>query len=367
MIKLILVLLSFCFMSNVNGQQTQLLIGTYTNKGNSDGIYVYDFNLKTGEYKLKSTVKTPNPSFLTLSKNNKNVYSVNETGQNSTVSSFNYNKLNGELSYLNQQPTNGADPCYIINDEQNVISANYSGGSITVFGRRKDGSLSAAKQLIQHTGKRIDEKKRQESAHVHQVQFTPDKRYIISTDLGEDQIYIYRYQPHSDNQVLTLSKVIKTNMGSGPRHLTFSKNGKFVYLTHEFNGIITVFNYKNGNLNQLQEISTVGEKLKDKIDGADIHVSPDGKFLYQTNRGDLNSISLFAIGKNGKLSLSETISTLGKGPRNFAIDPSGNHLLVAHQNTNDVVIFNRNSKTGKLTDSGNRINVGVPVCLVFSK
>jgi 6-phosphogluconolactonase len=349
-----------------NAQQYNLLIGTYTNKGNSEGIYVYNFNAKTGESKLINSVKTTNPSFLTVSKDKKFVYSVNETGKNSEVSSFNFNTLNGELAFLNKQFTNGENPCYILNDEKNVISANYSGGSISVFGRNADGSLTSVKQIVQHTGKSIDPLKRQLSAHVHQVQFSPDKKYVISTDLGEDQIYIYRYNPTSNAQILTLHQVVKTNAGTGPRHLVFSKNGKFAYLAHEFNGSITVFNYTDGDLTKLQEIGTVEKEYKGKIDGADIHLSADGKFLYETNRGDLNTISLFAITKDGRLTFIETISTLGKGPRNFTIDPTGKFLLVAHQYTNDVVIFNRNANTGKLTDSGKRINVGVPVCLLFS-
>ena len=349
-----------------NAQQYNLLIGTYTNKGNSEGIYVYNFNAKTGESKLINSVKTTNPSFLTVSKDKKFVYSVNETGKNSEVSSFNFNTLNGELAFLNKQFTDGENPCYILNDEKNVISANYSGGSISVFGRNADGSLTSVKQIVQHTGKSIDPLKRQLSAHVHQVQFSPDKKYVISTDLGEDQIYIYRYNLASKDQILTLHQIIKTNAGTGPRHLVFSKNGKFAYLAHEFNGSITVFNYTDGDLTKLQEIGTVEKEYKGKIDGADIHLSADGKFLYETNRGDLNTISLFAITKDGRLTFIETISTLGKGPRNFTIDPTGKFLLVAHQYTNDVVIFNRNANTGKLTDSGKRINVGVPVCLLFS-
>lgn len=349
-----------------NAQQYNLLIGTYTNKGNSEGIYVYNFNAKTGESKLISSVKTTNPSFLTVSKDKKFIYSVNETGKNSEVSSFNFNALNGQLAFLNKQFTEGENPCYILTDEKNVISANYSGGSISVFGRNTDGSLTSVKQIVQHTGKSIDPLKRQLSAHVHQVQFSPDKKYVISTDLGEDQIYIYRYNLASNDQILTLHQIIKTNAGTGPRHLVFSKNGKFAYLAHEFNGSITVFNYTDGDLTKLQETGTIEKEFKGKIDGADIHISADGKFLYETNRGDLNTISLFAITKDGLLTFIETISTLGKGPRNFTIDPTGKFLLVAHQYTNDVVIFNRNANTGKLTDSGKRISVGVPVCLLFS-
>lgn len=365
--KLSLLLLVIPIALQVNAQHYNLLIGTYTNKGNSEGIYVYDFNSTTGETKLKSIAKNVvNPSYLAISKDRKFVYSVNEDGKNSAVSAFNFNSKSGNLSFLNKKPAEGADPCYLTVDDHHVILANYSGGSISVFGRHADGSLSQIKQIVQHTGKSIDPK-RQASAHVHQVQFTPDKKYLLVNDLGEDQIYLYTYQPLSTDKVLTLKSVIKTNAGTGPRHLTFSPNGKFAYLTHEFNGSITAFSYTNGDLKKIQEVETRAKDFSGKIDGADIHVSPDGRFLYQSNRGDANTMSTFAILPTGTLKWVETLSTLGKGPRNFSIDPSGNFLLVAHQYTNDIVVFNRDKSTGKLSDSGKRIHVGIPVCLVFSK
>ncbi len=364
--RLSIFLLALFSISFVQAQNYNLIIGTYTNKGTSEGIYVYNYNTLTAQTKLKSTTKTINPSYLTVSKDKKFIYCVNEDGGNSMVSAFKFNSQSGGLTYLNRSPAEGADPCYIIVDDQNIILANYSGGNISIFNRDVDGSVGQGKQVVQHKGKSIDPK-RQTSAHVHQVQLTPDKKYLISNDLGEDQVYLYKYYPTSISHPLQAEKVIKTNLGSGPRHMAFSPNGKFAYLAHEFNGSITAFTYANGNINKIQEISTVSQHFAGKIDGADIHVSPDGKFLYETNRGDANAISLFSIAGNGKLTFIETVKTLGKGPRNFAIDPSGHHLLIAHQYTNDVIIFNRNQKNGKLTDSGKRINVGSPVCLVFSK
>jgi len=366
--KYFFILLAVFFTFQAQAQNYNLLIGTYTNKGNSEGIYVYNYNSLTAETSLKSIAKNVvNPSYLAVSSNKKFVYSVNEDGKNSAVSSFSFNSQSGDLSFLNKKSSEGADPCFIAVDDKNVILANYSGGTISVFGRNADGSLTDAKQIIQHSGKSIDSKKRQESAHVHQVQFTPDHKYLISNDLGEDLIYIYNYNSASPDKILTITTVIKTNAGTGPRHLTFSPNGKFAYLAHEFDGSITAFRYTNGSLKKIQEIATAPKDFTGKIDGADIHVSPDGKFLYETNRGDANTISVFSILPTGILKFVERVSTLGKGPRNFAIDPSGNHVLVAHQYTNDVVIFNRNKITGMLKDSGKRINVGVPVCLIFSK
>ncbi|MFI5451994.1 lactonase family protein [Pedobacter sp. UC225_61] len=366
--KYFFILLAFFLTFQSHGQNYNLLIGTYTNKGNSEGIYVYNYNSLTAETNLKSIAKNVvNPSYLAISGNKKFIYSVNEDGKNSAVSAFSFNPQSGDLSFLNKKYSEGADPCFIAVDDKNVILANYSGGTISIFGRNADGSLTDAKQIIQHTGKSIDPKKRQESAHVHQVQFTPDHKYLISNDLGEDFIYIYNYNPASSDKILTIKSVIKTNAGTGPRHLTFSPNGKFAYLAHEFNGSITAFRYINGVLKKIQEIATAPKDFTGKIDGADIHVSPDGKFIYETNRGDANTISVFSIFPTGMLKFVERVGTLGKGPRNFSIDPSGNHVLVAHQYTNEVVIFNRNKINGTLKDSGKRISVGVPVCLIFSK
>lgn len=346
-------------------QKHKLIIGTYTNKGNSEGMYVYDFDSKTAGTKPLSVIKNvSNPSYLTLSKNNDFLYSVYEDGTNSAASAFKFDVQTGTATFLNKEATKGANPCFILTDGKNVITANYTGGSISVFGIKSNGSLTNIKQNLQHTGSGPD--RRQASAHVHQVLFSPDKKYVIANDLGEDKIYIYHYDANAP-QPLTVKTSVKTNAGSGPRHLVFSPNGKFAYLAHEFNGKISAYSYKDGNLTLLQEAETVAKDFKGNIDAADIHISADGKFLYESNRGDANTIGVFAIAKNGQLSPVETVSTLGKGPRNFSLDPSGKFLLVAHQYTNDVVIFNRNVKTGKLTDSKKRIEVGTPVCLVFSK
>jgi len=345
-----------------------LVVGTYTAPGKSEGIYIYDFDIITGNTSLKNITKgIPNPSYLAISPDKKYAYAVNETGDKSAVTAFKYDSKSGALTFLNKVDSHGADPCFIIVDDQNVLVANYSGGSLAVFSRNADGSLSEAVQVIKHTGKSIDPKGRQESAHVHMVKFTPDHKYLVVNDLGEDNTYIYNYNPTGKDQTLIEKSVIKTNAGTGPRHIVFSPNGKFAYLVHEFNGSITAFSYKNGELTKLQEIGTTAKDFNGAVDAADIHVSDDGKFIYETNRGDANSISAFSILPTGKLQFIETLSTLGKGPRNFMIDPSGKFLLVAHQYTNNVVIFNRDIKTGKLTDSGKRIDVGAPVCLVFDK
>ena len=359
-------LAAMLFGIQLQAQTYNLLIGTYTNSGKSKGIYTYKFNTSDGKATPSAVAENvQNPSFLSLSPDKKFLYAVNESGAESTSTAFTFNSVTGNLRFLNKKSSEGADPCYITADQKNVIIANYSSGSIVVYGRMADGSLSKPKQVIQHTGKSTDPT-RQTSAHAHMVKLTPDKKFLICTDLGEDQIYIYNYYPNNKANVLTVKTVIKTNSGTGPRHLTFSPNGKFAYVVHEFTGMITAYVYRNGSLQKIQEVSSVEKEFIGKVDGADIHISADGKFLYESNRGDANVINVFSVFPTGRLEFVSRHSSLGKGPRNFTIDPSGKYLLVANQGSDEVVIFNRNPLSGLLSDYSERINVGSPVCLIFA-
>ncbi len=363
-----LLILSILLFANGYAQQNKmnLIVGTYTNSCESKGIYVYDFDVETAEVKLKSsTDKVVNPSYLTVSADNKFVYSVNENGVESTVSSFEFNARKGDLKFINKQNSEGADPCFILNDTKNVIVANYSGGSISVFKKNSKGGLSEVKQVLHHKGKGPNVK-RQQSSHVHMVQFTPDKKFVLANDLGTDKIYVYEYKPDSENEILVIKDSISLKKGSGPRHLTFSPNGKFAYLLHELDGTLSVFSYENQKLTKLEEAQIIDEDFKGETSAADIHITPDGKFLYASNRGTANDITCFAIQKNGRLNYIGHNSTLGKGPRNFVIDPTANFLLVGNQYTNEVVIFKINKANGKLTDTGKRIELCSPVCLIFA-
>jgi 6-phosphogluconolactonase len=352
---------------NAQDKKLNLIVGTYTKSCDSKGIYVYEFDSKTADFKFKnSTENIINPSYLTVSSDNKFVYSVSENDKKSSISAFGYNSKSGKLDFINHQNPNGLNPCYIINDDKNVISANYSSGNISVLGKNNDGSIGEVKQLVQHTGKSINAN-RQEAPHAHMVYFSPDKRYVLANDLGTDIVYVYQYNPNSQTEVLKLKSSVSSKPGSGPRHLIFSKDGKYVYVLQELDGTITSFSYADGVLVKVSETSIVSADFKGDIGAADIHISPDGKFLYATNRGTANDISAFKILKNGKLDFVQRTSTLGKGPRNFAIDPTGNFLLVGHQYTNDIVIFKRDLKTGMLTDTGKKIELCSPVCLVFTK
>jgi 6-phosphogluconolactonase len=369
MVKNISTILFFLFAATLFSQNNRstLFVGTYTTTCESKGIYIYDFDTQTADYVLKtSTEKVVNPSYLSLSEDKKFVYSVNENGAESQVLAFGFDSKTNTIHFINQQSSKGADPCYIIDDEKNVLVANYSGGSVSVFKKNPDGSLSEAKQTIQYFGHGINPK-RQERAHAHMVQFSPDKEYVLVSDLGTDRIYVYKYNPNSKDKILTLKNKITVKEGSGPRHLTFSKDGKIIYLLQELDASLTVFNFDNGDLKKLQQTKIVSPDFTGKNGAADIHISPDGNYLYATNRGTANEISCFEIKENGILNFKFSKSTLGRTPRNFAIDPDGNYLLVANQNSDYITIFRINKANGELLETDKKIEVCAPVCLVFTK
>jgi 6-phosphogluconolactonase len=356
-----------CIFGLLHSQENQLkfLVGTYTNDCKSDGIYVYDFDLKTGNTSLYNhTENVVNPSFLSISADSKMVYAVNESGAESTVSSFKYNPASGSLSFVNKQAAEGKDPCHIINDDKNVLVANYSSGSISIFKKSKTGGLNPVSQVITHAG-RSKNPNRQTSPHVHQLQFTPDNKYILATDLGTDKIYIYNYNADSKKEILSIKDSVAIKRGGGPRHLTFSPNGKSVYLLQELDGSLMVYSYHNGNLRKLDETQIVDDDFKGEIGAAAIHFSPDGNYLYATNRGSVNDITLFIVQTDGRLNYKASYQSGGKGPRDFAIDPTGNFLLIANQNSNEINIFRRDISSGQLSLLPKTIEVCSPVNIVF--
>lgn len=343
-----------------------LLIGTYTEKG-SKGIYVYHFDTATGKAtELSHTNNSINPSYLTISKDKQNVYAVNETKEG-MVSAFTL--TNNKLVLLHQKKTKGADPCYVTlsPDQHNLFVANYSGGSLTQYHRFADGLLSNPQQFIQHSGRSINPD-RQENAHLHGAFFSPNGNYLLTTDLGMDQISMYPYS-NSTSLPLDVAKVktIIATPGAGPRHLAFSKKGNFMYVLEELTGSISVYSIVKGQATLLQNVFTHPKTFKGNPNSADIHISPDGSFLYATNRGEENNIVKFSVLSNRKLDVKSVAyySTEGKKPRNFTISEDGNWLLIANQDSDKVVIFKRNKATGALINTGNSIRVSMPACLVL--
>ena len=345
-----------------------LLVGTYTNEAKTNGIHVYKFNAETGGFEERSkTLNVNNPSFLVVSKDKKNVYAVSEGGQGKGISAFAFDNASGKLTFLNSTSAGGNGPCYINVDDkkQTVFTGNYGGGSLSATRVNPDGSLSDDIQIIQHEGSSVN-KSRQDKPHVHAVVLSPDNRYLLVPDLGTDKVNVYRVEPGSAKPLTPASPAFVTvNPGGGPRHITFHPNGKHAYLVLEIEGAVAAFDYKSGKLESKQTITMLAPGFAGKVGAADIHVSPDGKFLYASNRGEANEIVIYSIDKAGKLTYAGRQSALIKTPRNFAIDPTGNFVLVANQDSNDIVIFKRDNKTGLLTPSGKSIQVDKPVCLKF--
>jgi 6-phosphogluconolactonase len=343
-----------------------LLVGTYSSPEKNPGIQVYSFNTETGEFKSKAEITSiKNPSYLAITQDRKHVYSVSE-GSEGTISSFSFNPVTGQLNYLNSAPAGGNGPCYVSVDDNNkfVFVGNYGGGSLTAIPIKADGYLSADIQNIQHVGKSV--KPNQDKPHVHAAVLSKDNKFLFVPDLGTDKVNIYSVDVTKPKPLTPANPAYASIAeGGGPRHFTFHPNGKYAYVIHENTGEVTAFDYAKGQLKEKQRVSMPVAGYTGNIHGADIHISPDGKFLYGSMRAEINELGIYSIDKKGMLTFVGRQSTMGKIPRNFAIDPTGNFLLVGNQNSDEIVIFKRDKKTGLLTDTGKRIAVGKPVCLQF--
>lgn len=351
----------------VFAQDYYLIAGTY-NSPKSEGIYVFNFNSADGIVKKINQVKTSNPSFVTISPDEKFVYSVEETGNNNiggSIAAFAFNKQTGALTLINQQASGGDHPCYIAIDKTGkwIFAGNYTSGSIAVLPILENGGLGAATSTVQHTGSGAN-KDRQKGPHVHCTVISPDNKWLFVPDLGIDKVMIYAFDARTGKLTAAKEPYAESAPGAGPRHFTFHPNNKFAYLVEELSGTVVTFGYKKGKLKQLQRLSSMPDGDTSFAGSADIHVSPDGKFLYASNRSNSNTIAIYRIEeKKGVLTLITHQSVLGKTPRNFNFDPTGKFLLAANQNSDEIVIFKRDIETGLLTDTGNRVSIGKPVCI----
>jgi 6-phosphogluconolactonase len=366
----LLIYLTIAITSSVTSfsQSYYLFTGTYTNNGGK-GIYVYRFNAATGDATPVSVVEgVEHPSYLVSSPDGKYLYAVNQwRGEKPAyISSFRFDAQSGQLHFLNKQLSGADGPCYIniTDDAKWVVVANYTGGALSAFPVKDNGSLEPFTQMITHAGSSIDTP-RQSRAHVHSVVFSPDYRVLFASDLGMDKIMVYNFDKSATVPFTQASPAwVPVKPGSGPRHLIFHPALPYAYLIEEIGGTVSVYKYNNGQLGFLQRISSHPKGFKGKISSADIHTSPDGKFLYASNRGTANNIAIFSINQaTGRIAIKGFQSTMGEEPRNFMIDPTGQYLLAANQTTNNVVIFKRNANTGMLTYTGKQIPVPNPACL----
>jgi 6-phosphogluconolactonase len=355
-IKLLLALFVLTTLAAAAGPASQpgkvlFYVGTLTEEGSkSKGIYAYRFDANTAQITpLGLAGETTNPSFVALHPNGRFLYAVNEVGNyrgpnSGGISAFSIDRGTGKLTFLNEVPSRGADPCYITFDKTGkyVLVANYTGGSVAVFPVLEDGKLGEASAFVQHTGQGAN-LERQGGPHPHSIDLTADSRFAMVADLGLDELLAYRFD--SSKGSLTDPKVAKLDPGAGPRHFAQHPNGKFAYVIAEMHSTVTVFSNDRttGALHPLQTISTLPKSFTGPNDDAEIEVHPSGKFLYASNRGS-DTIAVFAIeASRGTLTPVEYTPTQGKTPRSFEID----------------------AKTGHLTPTGLVLDVASPVCVKF--
>ena len=355
------------------GQAAQYLVyfGTYTGgQSPSKGIYVSRLDTAAGTLSdPELAAEITNPSFLALHPNGRFLYAVGETGgrDGGTVSAFAIAGPDGRLRLLNQVSSRGRSPCHLAVDKTGkyVLAVNYGSGSAAAFALKEDGSLGDSTAFIQHAGASVHPK-RQEGPHAHSVNLSPDNRFAVVADLGLDQVLLYRFDASKGSLAPNDPPYAKVAPGSGPRHFTFHPSGRFAYVINELASTIVAFHWdaRRGALAEMQTVSTLPKDFRGENYTAEVVAHPNGRFLYGSNRGH-DSIAVFAVDRQGKLSLVEHVPTQGQFPRNFALDPSGAFLLVANQRSHNVVMFRVDSRSGRLTPAGRQIQVGAPVCVRF--
>ncbi len=352
--------------------EDRVYIGTYTDHG-SQGIYVCEFDPSNGTLTSPElAAATVDPSFLAVSPDHHFLYAINETdhfnGQaTGGVSAFAIAPATGKLTLLNQVSSLAPGPAYITLDRGGhfVLVANYDEGSVAVYRIQPDGKIGDSTAFVRHYGSSVNPD-RQKGPHAHSIVMSPDNRFAIVADLGLDELLVYPFD--AAQGTLGAPRVMKTDPGVGPRHLTLASSGKFVYVINEMQSSLTVYSYdaNNGAMAPLQKISTLPSSFHGENTAAEVVLDPSGKFLYASNRGDDNSIAVFRVDQaKGTLTLVEFVPTGGKTPRNFAIDPSGKWLLAANQESNDIVTFRINPKTGRLTREVKAIEVNSPTIVDF--
>lgn len=367
---LVMALLIAC---GARAQSYYLFVGTYTNTGNlaanahldstrSKGIYVYRFDATTGKATaLSHTERVCNPSYLAVAPDGKRLYACTESRMKGkgSLSVFDFDKSRGRLQFRGKVSSLGDNPAYVSIDAagRQIAVANYTGGSYALYPIGDDGMPGRAQYAVKHFGKGVNPD-RQEAPHVHSAVYSPDSRYVYIQDLGLDRIAAVSTRTGDEQQQMP------TTPGSGPRHLTFDPSGRHAYLIEELGGCVDAYRYdaNTGRLDSLQRIAAHPDTLKGPFRSSDIHVSPDGRFLYASNRAEM-TVAIFARDvSTGILKPLGYVPTLGVEPRNFSLDPSGKWLLVANQESDAIVIF-KVDENGMIRPAGVTISVPKPTCL----
>ena len=340
--------------------------------GDQGAIHSFDFDLSTGSLKpLHRTTTVQNPFFLALSPDKKFLYSIHAlkfgSKEAEEIAAFKLLGTDGKLELLNKQSARGSAACYLHVDHpgKTVVVANYSSGSVASLPVKEDGSLGEAASFFQHAGSSVNPA-RQKEPHAHCIVVSPDNKYAFAADLGLDQVLCYKLDSKQGKITANDPPFARTPAGAGPRHLTFHPNGKKVYVINELLNSVTLFDYDStkGSLREEQTISTLPSDFKGTSYCADLKITPDGKYLYGTNRGH-DSIACYSIGADGKLTLVNIEPSLGKGPQNLAITSNGEWLLCANMPGKNVAIFRIDPKTGKIKPVGEPVSMPSPSCIML--
>ena len=361
----------FAILNIVTAQTRDIIYaGTSSTRG-SKGIYVFEFDRIQGKLmELQTVTEGSSPGFMALSPDRKMIYSIYGKGTlpdgNGSVMAFKIDRITGLLTKVNEQSAGGKGPAHISVDPKGRFAyvSNYGDGTLSVLPINTDGSLAKASDLITHSGSSVVVG-RQEGPHIHSAIPSADGRFLYVSDLGIDKIMIYKVDENGKLTPADVPLSISTS-GSGPRHFTIHPNGKFAYSAEELSSTVASFrvNKKNGALNPIERLDMLPKGFTEKNSAADIHFSPDGKFLYASNRGHESLVIYKANSRNGKLALVGHEATGGKHPRNFMIDKNGEFALTGNQNTDNIVIFRRDKQTGELMPTGNQVMVPAVTCLI---
>jgi 6-phosphogluconolactonase len=346
----------------------------YEGGGSSKDIYISRFNAKTGKLSTPEVaVDTVNPGFLAIDRNGRFLYATNELGDykglgTGAVSAFAIDRKTGKLTFLNAVSSLGKNPAHLSIDKTGkyVLVANYYGGRVGVFPILKDGRLGEAVTSVHLEGSSVN-RERQEAPHPHSIYLSPDNRFVLVPDLGQDKVLVYRFDASNGSLTPNDPPFAPVHPGAGPRHLAFSKDGRFVYVIDEIQSAISVFSYdaQRGVLHPVQMLSTLPKDFKGENTDAEVEVSHDGRFLYTSDRG-YNGTTVFEIDRDkGTLRPIQYESTQGKTPRHFALDPTGSYLLAANQDSNNIVIFRVDKSSGRLSPTGETVQAISPTCIVF--
>jgi len=349
-------------------------VGTYTN-GSSDGIYVGRLDMSTGELgPVGVAAEVANPSYLAVDVERNRLYAVNEVSDfagrpGGAVSAFAIQPSSGALSLINQQHSHGGAPCYLSVDQagRHLLVANYGGGNVAVLPISSDGMLGPPTALVTHSGSSLHPQ-RQTGPHPHSIVFDLAEAYAFVPDLGLDRIMQYRFERQNGRLLANQRPWVEVTPGGGPRHLVFHPDETRAYAINELNSTITAYAYDSnrGLLEALQMISTLPEEYSGPNLAADLHLTPDGRFLFGSNRGH-DSIACYEVDQGtGRLNNVAFIQTQGRTPRGFAIDPSGRYLLAANQDSHNIVIFRIDRDKAKLVPTGHVARIPSPVCIKFA-